>query len=696
MKREKLPVVGAIIIILLLINPIVNSITLKIDRNLKDIENNEITKDDEIYLPINNNNSNYVEYFLGEIIVCFNTELDELDPINVSIIDSFKGHNITKKIEKLNIALVEVEKGSEKAFIDNISASPLVKYAELNYIVHAFHTPNDPKWNEQWGPKRIHCEDAWNTIQGSAVIKIAIVDTGINYNHEDLSGNYISGGYDFVNDDNDPIDDKGHGSHCSGIAAAIMDNNKGIAGISQVSILAEKVLDSSGYGSSFDVAAGIIHAADNYVDIISMSLGSRYPSSAIETACITAYNAGVLLVAASGNDYSSQISYPAAYASVIAVGAINNQDKRCGFSNYGENLELMAPGENILSVKMEGGYVMKDGTSMACPHVTGVAALAKSINYDMNNEQIRQLLRDTAEDLGSPGKDIYYGYGLVNARAVCGSPGYFEEIKCGTKTSKRSGDIYNYNSCQVSMGEHILGGDATAWYEFDIGEIKVAEGMEIGVEFADWGWIGDGPNFYVYNWIDKKYTCLGIDIGNNDGFKWMWKKTSNSYKYISSEGIVEVKVWAEDDDWIILYHVGVKGQLIKPDLDCSDSLDFGYVKTGESVLKKFTVENIGDIGTELDWNIYSWPDWGTWTFTPSSGIDLKPEDGEVTVRVSVIAPSIQDQFIGQIKVVNENDNYDSEIIDVSISTQKSKEISNILIFILQKSFEIFSQIRHRF
>ena len=696
MKREKLLVVGAITIIILLMNPIVNSIRLKIDRNLKEIENNDITKDVERSLTINNNSNNFVEYIKGEIVVCFNTKLDDLDPINVSTIDNFLGHNIIKKIKELNTALVQVNKGDEIAFIENISNSPFVRYAELNYIVHASHTPNDPKWNEQWGPKRIHCEDAWDVVQGSNIIKIAIVDTGIDYNHEDLNGNYLSGGYDFVNEDNGPMDDEGHGSHCSGIAAAIIDNKKGIAGISQVSILAEKVLDGSGQGSSFDVATGITHAADNHVDVISMSLGSSYPSSTVETACNNAYDAGVLLIAASGNDYSSQVCYPAAYDSVIAVGAINNQDKRCGFSNYGENLELMAPGENIISVKRGGGYVKKDGTSMACPHVTGVAALVKSINCNMSNNQIRQILRDTAEDLGSPGKDIYYGYGLVNARAACGNAGYFEEIKCGTKTSKRSGDIYNYNSCQVSMGEHIFGGDATAWYEFEIGDVKVAEGMEIGVEFADWGWIGDGPNLYVYNWDDKKYTCLGADVGDNDDFKWIWIKTSNSFKYISDEGIVEVKVWAEDDDWTILYHVGVKGQLIKPNLECSDSLDFDYVKPGGSVLKNITVENIGNIGTELDWNIISWPDWGTWTFTPSSGDDLKPEDGSIKVSVSVVAPTTQNHFTGQIKVVNENDDNDYETIDVFISTRKSKEFSNILIISLQKSFDILSQIYHHF
>jgi hypothetical protein len=669
MKRKKLLSIVAAIIIVLIITPVVNSIT--INNNKKDIEQD----------------GGMEEYALGEAVVGFHTQLDDLDPINVSMIDSFEGHNIIEKIEELNIAVVEVDEGGEQAFIDSVRASPFVKYAELNYFVHAFHTPNDPKWNEQWGPKRIHCEEAWDITQGSSSVKIAVVDTGIDYNHEDLSGNYVSGGYDHINNDNDPMDDEGHGSHCAGIAAAVMDNNKGIAGVAQVSVMAEKVLDSGGSGTSSDVAAGITHASNHGADIISMSLGSRSPSSAVEDACNAAYNAGVLLVAASGNDYSSQVSYPAAYNSVIAVGAINDQDERCSYSNYGYDLELMAPGEDILSVKRGGGYVEKDGTSMACPHVSGVAALVKSSSSGISNVQIRQLLRDTAEDLGAPGWDIYYAYGLVDARAAGGSGSFFEEVKCGTETSKRSGDIYNYNSCQVSMGEHIWGGDATAWYEFDIGDVKVAEGMEVGVHFADWGWIGDGPNLYVYNWESKTYTRLGKDLGNNDEFKWVWKQTSNSNEYVSDNGIVEVKVWAEDDDWVILYHVGVKGQLLKPHLKCSGNLHFGYIAPGQSVTKSIKVENDGDSGTELDWKVYTWPSWGTWAFTPSSGDDLRPEDGPVIVTVKVVAPITQDDYTGKVKIINENDNSDNEIIDTSLSTRRSKESSNTLITFLQEKFQ---------
>ena len=175
-----------------------------------------------------NGNNEIGEYIPGEVIIGFNTQID------VSAIENYQGRTIKQKIENLNLAVVEVSNGEELAFISRIISSPDVDYAEPNYVVHATHTPNDPKWEQQYGPHRIRCPEAWDTNQGSKTVKIAIVDTGIDYNHEDISSNYVSGGYDHVNGDNDPWDDNGHGTHCAGIAAAVMDNNKGIAGVAQV------------------------------------------------------------------------------------------------------------------------------------------------------------------------------------------------------------------------------------------------------------------------------------------------------------------------------------------------------------------------------------------------------------------------------------------------------------------------------
>jgi len=366
---------------------------------------------------VENDNIDIEEYVPGEVIVGFHTQLEDLDPINVRDIEKFEEHNIKEKIEVLNVAVVEVENGEEQSFIENVIDSPFVKYAELNWIHNAVHIPNDPQWSAQWGPQRIHCEQAWDTQQGSNSIKIAILDTGVDYNHEDIAGNYVTGGYDWINSDNNPMDDNDHGTHCAGIAAAVIDNNKGIAGVAQVSIMAEKVLNSGGSGSSSQVASGITHAADNGADVISMSLSSDSPSSAIESACDYAYNTkGVVIVAAAGNDGEYGMNYPAGFDTVIAVGAIDNTDHRCSFSNYGEGLELVAPGKRVLSTVIGNDYAYLSGTSMATPHVAGVAALAKSSNPSWTNVQIRNELKNTAEDLGPAGWDDDFGYGLVDAR----------------------------------------------------------------------------------------------------------------------------------------------------------------------------------------------------------------------------------------------------------------------------------------
>jgi thermitase len=450
------------------------------------------------------------EYVPGEVIVGF------YETIDVGTIDSFKGHSIKEKIEVLNTAVVEVDEGMEQVFIDSVAGSSLVKYAEPNWIVHAWYTPNDPLWNQQWGPKRIHCEKAWDGGTGSSSVKIAIVDTGIDYNHEDIVGNYVSGGHDWVNEDNDPMDDNNHGTHCAGIAAAVMDNSKGIAGVAQVKVMAEKVLGSGGSGSSSDVASGITHAANNGANIISMSLGSSSPSSVIEDACDYAYNTkDVVLVAASGNDGQPQVSYPAAFETVIAVGAIDTNDERCDFSNYGEDLELMAPGYRVVSSIPGNNYDFYSGTSMACPHVAGVAALVKSLYPSENNVWIRQKLVDTAEDLGPAGWDEEYGYGLVDASLGGGGPGNWPKVT-----------IQIYQLENIDPIEWITGGEAEWYYQVSVGDESTFEYNGQDQEIL--------PGWWIFNWNSQN----------------VWTPDKN-YDFNAKNLEVEVKIKLMEHDGIL-------------------------------------------------------------------------------------------------------------------------------------------------
>ena len=323
------------------------------------------------------------------------------------------GGEILDKEPALNCVLVRAK--DVHTFIRNIMREEMVDYAEPNYIVRATYTPNDPYYSHQWGLPAIKADKAWDIEKGNKSVKIAIVDTGIDYTHEDIAPNYVSGGYDWVNGDTDPLDDNGHGTHCAGIAAAVIDNGKGIAGVAQVSIMAEKVLDRYGYGSNWNVARGIVHATQSGANVISMSLGSSSFSRILQKACLYAWRNGCILVAAAGNDGVRSIGYPARFKTVICVGSIDRSNSRSSFSNYGPQMELVAPGEYILSTYPGDMYVYMSGTSMATPHVAGVAALVWSHNPTLRNRDVRIILARTADDLGTLGWDEEYGFGRVDA-----------------------------------------------------------------------------------------------------------------------------------------------------------------------------------------------------------------------------------------------------------------------------------------
>jgi len=330
---------------------------------------------------------------------------------------------------KVIAVVADIPMDAVSSFTEQMSMNPFVRYVEPNMKRRALFEPNDPYWGLQWGPKKIEANWAWNKTLGSSDIIVAVVDTGIDYNHPDLAGNYVNLGYDWVNNDPYPLDDFGHGTHCAGIIAAVINNSVGIAGLAQVKIMAEKVLDYSGLGFDDWVANGIIHAVEQGADIISMSLGGYGSSKLLHEAVKYAYDNGVLLVAAAGNDNITLKSYPAAYEEVIAVAATDQNDMKAYFSNWGNWIELAAPGVDIYSTMptyhvtlndYPYGYSMNydfmSGTSMACPHVAGVAALVWSIYPEAASNWVRTQLRYTAKDLGDPGFDEFYGYGRIDAK----------------------------------------------------------------------------------------------------------------------------------------------------------------------------------------------------------------------------------------------------------------------------------------
>jgi serine protease len=264
---------------------------------------------------------------------------------------------------------------------------------------------------------------------------VAVVDSGIITDHPDLYNNLLEGA-DFVNGtqnsdpsnynitDYDPTDEtseSSHGTHVSGIIGAVGDNNKGVTGVNwSTNILPIRVLDASGNGTIWDVAEGIYYAVDKNADIINLSLGLENNSLTLENAVQEAYYSNIIISAAAGNSGESGVLYPARYEETIAVGAINKNKELAYFSNYGSYLDVVAPGYNIYSTcgyfdgyNTFSTYEYMSGTSMAAPYVSGVAALLLSKGVNPNN--VRNRLTSTTVDLGSSGKDNYYGYGLVDA-----------------------------------------------------------------------------------------------------------------------------------------------------------------------------------------------------------------------------------------------------------------------------------------
>ncbi len=300
----------------------------------------------------------------------------------------------------------------EKA-IDAIRRNPNVEYVEIDEKIVACQQ------TVPWGISKIGATTVhYNGNKGTG-IKIAVIDSGIDYGHPDLTGNY-KGGYNFVAKNSDPFDDHGHGTHVSGTIAAL-DNTFGVIGVApEAEIYAVKVLDGTGSGYNSDVIAGIQWSVNNTMRIANMSLGSKITSRSLKNACDNAYNKGLLLIAAAGNDGNAagtgnNVGYPAKYDSVVAVAAIDMNNLRAWFSSTGPDVELSAPGVGVYSTMKGGLYGNMSGTSMACPHAVGTAALVMKANPGFTNVQTRIRMQVTADNLGVAGKDNLYGYGLVNA-----------------------------------------------------------------------------------------------------------------------------------------------------------------------------------------------------------------------------------------------------------------------------------------
>lgn len=384
--------------------------------------------------------------------------------------EAFFGLEKITPSELSRVYIVELAPSSSLVeMIEAFSALPFIDYAEPDVVMRAVQIPNDPYFNQQWALNNtgqtggtpdadIDAPEAWDISEGSSGVMLGIIDSGVDPNHQDLNGKVMNG-YDFANNDFNPMDDHGHGTHIAGIAAANSNEGIGIAGVCpKCRILPVKVLTDTGWGYSSWIAQGIAYATSYGADVINLSLGGTTYSSVLHDAIKYAYQKEIAVIAAAGNSGSTPILYPAKHPESIAVAATDHNDNNPWFSNYGPEMDIAAPGSSILSSLPNNEYTKWSGTSMATPHVTGAAGVLLSLKPDLTPEEMRTCLRETADDLGTSGWDEYYGAGRLNLETLVSVCGESESSTCHGKACTIIGTagndiLYGTNDDDVICGK---------------------------------------------------------------------------------------------------------------------------------------------------------------------------------------------------------------------------------------------------
>ncbi|MFH1387144.1 MAG: S8 family serine peptidase [bacterium] len=328
-----------------------------------------------------------------------------------------------------------------KQVISDLEKEPNVISAQPNFIYHTFQTiPNDPSYGSQWGLTKIKADYAWDVSRGTNEVLVAVIDTGVDYNHEDLQDKLNTAkAWNFVSNNNNADDDEGHGTEVSGVIAAKTNNGVGVAGTDwNAMILPLKamrpVAGGGATGDTLDIADAIYWAISKEADVINLSLGQSDFDVDMENACKAAYQAGVVVVAAAGNSGTNEKNYPAASPSksVLCIAATDSSDKRAEWasvatpgSNYGSWVDVSAPGTTILTTKMGGGYVNASGTSLATPFVAGLASLIKAAYPTLTAAQIYARIKDYATSIDSLNPTLpagSLGTGRIDAQLALSTP----------------------------------------------------------------------------------------------------------------------------------------------------------------------------------------------------------------------------------------------------------------------------------
>ncbi len=392
----------------------------EIIRNAKFTEDKDIDniKGKSIISKSYGKNKVLIRYVKNEIFLKFHRGVTKQE-----IKDILGKYNLVSKEENTlsKIGYVKAEILGDRdieSVIKEISKEYKLKTSEPNYISNVFAI-TDPLYENQWYIPDTNFDKAWPKLKNKKVVKIAVIDTGVNSKHPDLK-NKILQGFDFVNNDSTSLDDNGHGTFVAGIIAGAS-NNIGIKGLfDSAKIIPIKTIDGNGAGTYEDVAKGIIYAADNGAKVINLSVGGYAYSFMLLDAVDYALTKGCIVVASGGNDGIEQEIYPAGYADVIGVSALDQNGQIWNKSNSGKHIDVCAPGVNILSLGLDENYVYASGTSASAPMISALAAMLVSEKPDVSSSVIEKLIMQSAKDLGDKGRDKVYGSGEIDALSVFG------------------------------------------------------------------------------------------------------------------------------------------------------------------------------------------------------------------------------------------------------------------------------------
>jgi subtilisin family serine protease len=343
------------------------------------------------------------------------------------------------------VQVLSVPEESSAAVMASLRDSGLFEYVERDYYAHTAAVPNDPLFSSQWYLPTLQVPQAWDVSASGALV--AVIDSGVDATHPDLAGKLVTG-WNFLNGNTDTSDTMGHGTAVAGTLAAAANNGVGTVGVSAASqIMPLVVVSAEDLAAYSDIAAAIQYAADRGVRVINISIGGAYASAALQSAVDYAWNKGAVVFAAAMNTSSSTPYYPAACTHALAVAATDSSDRLASFSNFGDWVSLSAPGSNILAPLAGGGYGYWYGTSFSAPIAAGVAALSLAANPALTNAMLVDALEQNADDLGTPGKDPYYGWGRVNAlRAVTAA----KEKAIAVSVAPPSASLYGGQSQQFT------------------------------------------------------------------------------------------------------------------------------------------------------------------------------------------------------------------------------------------------------